>query len=95
MKHQILLATAFSSIVAAGFSANTYSAEPSKEKCFGIAKAGQNDCVNLSESHSCAGQAKTDNDKGEWKLVANGSCKSLGGISLTEAKTLFATAKKS
>jgi uncharacterized membrane protein len=57
-----------------------------KEKCFGIAKAGQNDCANLSGSHSCAGQAKVDNDKGEWKYVAAGTCKTMNGMSMEEAK---------
>ena len=57
-----------------------------KEKCFGIAKAGQNDCANLSGSHSCAGQAKVDNDKGEWKYVAAGTCKTMKGMSMDDAK---------
>lgn len=57
-----------------------------KEKCFGIAKAGQNDCANLSGTHSCAGQAKVDNDKGEWKYVAAGTCKSMNGMTAEEAK---------
>ncbi|MBT9553646.1 MAG: DUF2282 domain-containing protein [Hydrogenophaga sp.] len=57
-----------------------------KEKCFGIAKAGQNDCANLSGSHSCAGQAKVDNEKGEWKYVAAGTCKTMNGMSMDEAK---------
>lgn len=57
-----------------------------KEKCFGIAKAGQNDCANLSGSHSCAGQSKVDNDKGEWKYVAAGTCKTMGGMSADDAK---------
>lgn len=59
-----------------------------KEKCFGIAKAGQNDCANLSGSHSCAGQSKVDLDKGEWKYVAKGTCKSLKGLTQDEAKKL-------
>ncbi|WP_296510242.1 DUF2282 domain-containing protein [Rhodoferax sp.] len=50
-----------------------------KEKCFGIAKAGQNDCANASGTHSCAGQAKVDMDKGEWKYVAKGTCESMKG----------------
>ena len=50
-----------------------------KEKCYGIAKAGQNDCANASGSHSCAGQAKVDMDKGEWKYVAKGTCESMKG----------------
>ena len=57
-----------------------------KDKCYGIAKAGQNDCANLSGAHSCAGQAKVDLDKGEWKYVAKGTCKDLGGLSADEAK---------
>ena len=59
-----------------------------KEKCFGIAKAGQNDCANLSGSHSCAGQSKVDMDKQEWKYVAKGTCKTMKGLSLEEAKAL-------
>jgi uncharacterized membrane protein len=57
-----------------------------KEKCYGIAKAGQNDCANLAGTHSCAGQNKVDNDKGEWKFVAAGTCKQMGGLSADEAK---------
>jgi uncharacterized membrane protein len=57
-----------------------------KEKCFGIAKAGQNDCASLSGSHSCAGQSKVDMDKAEWKYVAKGTCKDMKGLSMDEAK---------
>ncbi|QCB46564.1 DUF2282 domain-containing protein [Hydrogenophaga sp. PAMC20947] len=57
-----------------------------KEKCFGIAKAGQNDCANLAGTHSCAGQSKVDDAKGEWKYVAAGTCKTMNGMSMEEAK---------
>jgi uncharacterized membrane protein len=57
-----------------------------KEKCFGIAKAGQNDCSSVSGAHSCAGQSKVDNDKMEWKYVAKGTCKQMKGMTLEEAK---------
>lgn len=57
-----------------------------KEKCFGIAKAGQNDCASTNGAHSCAGQSKVDMDKMEWKYVAKGTCKSMKGLSLEEAK---------
>jgi len=57
-----------------------------KEKCFGIAKAGQNDCASVNGVHSCAGQSKVDMDKMEWKYVAKGTCKSMKGLSLDEAK---------
>ncbi len=60
-----------------------------KEKCYGIAAAGQNDCGNLAGTHSCAGQSKVDKDPGEWKLVAKGSCESLGGMLKAEAKKRY------
>lgn len=93
MKHQLLLATALAGLVAASISTSSYAADPNKEKCYGIAKAGQNDCVNMAGTHSCAGQAKTDNEIGEWKLVAKGTCKSLNGLSHAEAKAKFSTTK--
>ena len=64
----------------------TSAAAQSKEKCYGIAKAGQNDCANLAGTHSCAGQAKTDNDAGEWKYVPKGTCKDMKGMTADEAK---------
>ena len=57
-----------------------------KEKCYGIAKVGQNDCANLSGTHSCAGQSTTNNAPEEWKYVAKGTCKSLGGLTAEEAR---------
>jgi uncharacterized membrane protein len=59
-----------------------------KEKCFGIAKAGQNDCANLSGTHSCAGQSKVDMGKDEWKYVAKGTCKDMKGMSMDDAKKM-------
>ena len=56
-----------------------------KEKCFGIAKAGQNDCASISGAHSCAGQSKVDMDKMEWKYVAKGTCKDMKGLTAEEA----------
>lgn len=61
-----------------------------KEKCFGVAKAGQNDCANLAGTHSCAGQSKVDMDKGEWKYVAKGTCKDMNGMTLEDAKKMGA-----
>jgi uncharacterized membrane protein len=61
-----------------------------KEKCFGIAKAGQNDCASTPGAHSCAGQSKVDmdTDKAEWKYVAKGTCKDMKGPSMDEAKMI-------
>jgi len=59
-----------------------------KEKCFGIAKAGQNDCASVTGVHSCAGQSKVDMDKSEWKYVAKGTCKDMKGLTAEEAQKL-------
>jgi uncharacterized membrane protein len=90
MNQQTLIAAAAASLLSTLLVAAPVAAQE-KEKCYGIAKAGQNDCANLAGTHSCAGQAKIDNDKGEWKYVAKGSCKSMKGMSADEAK---AAAKK-
>ncbi len=49
------------------------------EKCFGVAKAGQNDCASKSGGHSCAGQSKKDMSANDWKNVPAGTCTSMGG----------------
>ncbi len=61
-------------------------AKPPQEKCYGIAKAGQNDCAAENGSHSCAGQSKADKDANDWKYVAKGTCDKLGGTSAPPTK---------
>ena len=77
-KRKFLLAAALAGITAAGVSA-VHAAEGGKEKCYGVAKAGQNDCADANGTHSCAGQSKVDNDPNEWKYVAKGTCADMGG----------------
>jgi uncharacterized membrane protein len=50
-----------------------------KEKCYGVAKAGQNDCASKMGGHACAGMAKMDKDLNEWKNVSKGTCTQMGG----------------
>lgn len=52
-----------------------------KEKCYGVAKAGKNDCG--ANGHSCAGQAAKDADGKEWIYVPKGTCEKIVGGSLT------------
>lgn len=49
------------------------------EKCFGIAKAGANDCASSTGSHSCAGMSKVDADPSEWIYVPVGYCERIVG----------------
>lgn len=53
-----------------------------KEKCYGIAKAGENDCA-AGEGTSCAGTSVVDYQGNAWKSVEAGECVPQGG-SLTE-----------
>ena len=85
MDKRHLIALTAASLVGLGF-ASTPAFAQEKEKCYGIAKMGQNDCANLAGTHSCAGQSKKDMDPGEWKFVAKGTCKQAGGMSADEAK---------
>lgn len=87
MKTNQLVSSAVAAALALGLVGQVAAQDKAaKEKCFGIAKAGENDCANLSGSHSCAGQAKTDLSVDEWKFVAKGTCKSMSGLSADEAK---------
>lgn len=87
MNQRAMIAAAAASLMSLSMVAAPAVAQE-KEKCFGIAKAGQNDCANLAGTHSCAGQSKVDMDKGEWKYVAKGTCKNLKGLSADEAKKM-------
>lgn len=48
-------------------------AQPSKEKCYGISKAGKNDCA-AGPGTSCAGTSTKDYQGNAWKYVAKGTC---------------------
>jgi len=63
-------------------SADAQAGSKDKEKCYGIVKAGQNDCGNAQGTHSCMGQAKTDADPGEWITMPKGLCDKIVGGSL-------------
>jgi uncharacterized membrane protein len=67
--------TAASFALSAGV-ANAAKIKGPKEKCYGIALAGENDCANLAGTHSCQGQSTVSFDTGEWQFVAKGTCAS-------------------
>jgi uncharacterized membrane protein len=60
-------------------SAGSALASDDKEKCFGVAAAGKNDCASASGKNACAGQSKVDKDPDVFKLVAKGTCEKMGG----------------
>ena len=76
-----LIRSALAGMVAVGLGqaagAHEGTADAAKEKCYGIVKAGQNDCGTAT--HACAGLAKKDNAADEWKYVPKGTCAKMGG----------------
>ena len=82
--NKLLLSAALAGVMTAGvaFTANAATdtmTDSAKDKCYGIAKAGKNDCKSANGSHSCAGHATVDNGADEWKFVAKGTCEKEGG----------------
>ncbi len=61
------------SIAAAPASAAEKSLATEKEKCFGVALKGKNDC-KAGAGTSCAGTAKIDHQGNAWSFVLKGSC---------------------
>ena len=59
-------------------------AQGNMEKCFGVAKAGKNDCQ--TDHSSCAGTSKADGQKDAWISVPKGACDKIVGGSLTSSK---------
>lgn len=52
-----------------------------QERCYGVSKAGKNDCA--TSSSACAGTATQDFQKDAWTYLPKGSCLKLAGGSLT------------
>ena len=93
MNTRLIVSSALATALGLGLVGTAAAQNSGKEKCYGIAKAGQNDCANLSGTHSCAGQSKVDNAPDEWKYVAKGSCKDLKGMTADEARAAMVMKK--
>ena len=50
-----------------------------KEKCYGVAKAGENGCQSASGAHTCGGCSLVDYSGENWKWVPMGTCLQMGG----------------
>ncbi|WP_020405571.1 DUF2282 domain-containing protein [Hahella ganghwensis] len=83
MKNKLVTSAAAATVMASAMalaSGSALAAEKEMEKCYGVVKAGMNDCQ--ANGHSCQGHATKDGDKGEWVLVPAGLCTKLDGGSL-------------
>ena len=94
MKKKIALRSAIAGVVALGFlAAGTPSMAGDEmmkgkmkmegEKCYGIAKAGMNDCK--SGMHGCKGKSTKDGDKASFIVVPHGTCDKIAGGSTKAA----------
>lgn len=80
-----LIQSAVASLLALGLvaaSGSAMAADQKMEQCFGVAKAGKNDCSSNKSAHACAGQATRNNDPMDFVAVPKGTCDKIAGGSL-------------
>jgi uncharacterized membrane protein len=69
-----LSAAALAAVLSAGIAnAGPVKPQPTMDKCYGISKAGKNDCA-AGAGTSCAGTSKRDYQGNAWKYVPKGTC---------------------
>jgi uncharacterized membrane protein len=79
MDQKTLVAAAVAGLFALGAQGGALAQGKDQEKCWGVAKAGQNDCGSNKTAHSCAGHSKMDYDPDDFKVVKAGTCVQMGG----------------
>jgi len=83
MNNRRIISAAIGSLLALGIAGASGSAmaasKSNMEKCFGIAKAGKNDCSSNKSAHACAGQATRNNDPKDFVAVPKGTCDKIAG----------------
>ncbi len=78
-----LLVSAVALSVAGAASSASAQNSTEKEKCYGVVKAGKNDCAAAGGSHSCAAASTMDGAGDEWVALPKGACEKIVGGSLT------------
>lgn len=81
MKTSSIIASAVAAAIGLSVSAGPVLAADKAEKCYGVVKAGKNDCG--TSKHSCAGVSKVDNAPDEWVFMPKGLCDKIVGGSTT------------
>lgn len=88
MNKRLLIASALASAVAAPMPASAQVPKPpptpefKAEKCYGIARVGENDCASTG-NNECAGTSRKANDLRAWIYVPEGYCHRIQGGSKT------------
>ncbi|WP_432769746.1 MAG: DUF2282 domain-containing protein [Sphingopyxis sp.] len=97
MSNSLKLSLAASAILAMAAGAVTVpaaAADGAKEKCYGVALKGKNDCA-AGPGTSCAGTSTTDYQGNAWKHVDKGACEKMGGTLAAHKGNAKPVAKKS
>jgi len=87
-RRNVMITTAIGSLFALGSLGVTATAAAADkapvEKCYGVVKAGKNDCQTAVSA--CAGTATKDSQKDAWIYLPKGSCEKIVGASLKSGK---------
>jgi len=89
-----LAASAVLAMAAGTLATPAVAADGAKEKCYGVALKGKNDCA-AGPGTSCAGTSTVDYQGNAWKYVAKGSCEKMGGTLAAHKGNAKPVAKKS
>jgi uncharacterized membrane protein len=81
-----IVASAVAALLSASAQAQVHPEKPTYkyEKCYGVAKAGLNDC--FTANNSCAGTSKRDNQNDAWVYLPQGTCEKISGGSVAPKK---------
>jgi uncharacterized membrane protein len=78
---KLMIATAIATLTTGALASSGASAGivqcAEQERCFGVARAGKNDCSTATSA--CVGSAKQDYQKDAWIYVPKGTCAKLAG----------------
>jgi len=84
--NKTLISTAISGLIALGATGASLNANAADmEKCYGVAKAGKNDCQTATSA--CAGTSKKDGQTDAWLFLPKGTCEKIVGGSTTPKKS--------
>ncbi|MEK9661201.1 MAG: DUF2282 domain-containing protein [Alphaproteobacteria bacterium] len=79
-------------IAAANFAAVEVAHAQAKEKCYGVALAGKNDC-KAGAGTTCAGSSSVDYQGNAWKMVNAGTCESMS-FTTADGRTVHGSLKE-
>ncbi len=88
-KIQGVISAAIGGLLAMGLVGNAAAADVKMEKCYGIAKAGKNDCGSKAAGHSCAGQSSKSGDANDFIAVPAGTCDKIANGSTSAAQGMM------